>query len=300
MIQVIMVVLGCIILCYFANKQRIISDTVPAKYFRPSMDYYIVEAPLVRREIAYDANGNLSAVTDTDYDEYNRLTHRHVWKYDSDNNIFVEKYIQNYTYDKSYMYLDTMDPRYDYKIARKKFDLTGEEIHTEFYTEEEGEDKLISYSTKIKTKFEKSTRIRRSWVDDYNQSFILKEIFDERGNVICRESWMTDEDKVSTFITEYKYGSDGKILSSKSSGDGVILDTTYTYNNKLLTKASTKEFFGPHSDINGTRVIEYEYDSDGKLVKETKYRINEDGRENEVTYIYEYEQDTNAKIPLAI
>jgi len=279
-------------------KESSISNPEVEKYRNPSMDIFVEEEPLVKREIVYDMKGNLLAVYDHEYDELKRETKLFYRYYENEE--LKPCYTYNYSYDDEYKYEEMIYHLLGDAVANKIYNNKGDDIKTEFYSDGE----LVSYNTNIEYETSGNTVISTYWIDSEENAQIHEVEYDDMGNEIRSTFSNVDGSERSEMLFDYDFDKNGNITKEvlTEHTDNAISYTitrNYVYENNLLMES--EEVSSSDSDI---KIKKYEYDAEGRCVKEvTSYKNSSDNsidKEKGNIIVYEYEVDLKKEISVKL
>ena len=269
------------------------------RYLYPGENVFVKEEPLVKRELVYDSDGDLIAVYDSEYDDYNRLSQYVYRRYDNEKRVLSKVHTYNYKYDNHFCYEEMIYHEYGDKKANTIYNDRYDTVLTEFYPNEE---ELVSTKTHYEYVVDNRIITRKSWVEEGKET-IREILIDKNGNIVSLRTtnW---ENEVNELRFYYEYDSDGRKIKEEreglnSEGNNINrVENYYTYQNGFLVKVSSVAYNNLESNGMKTvtnNTINYGYDENGRMIRKEDRTFSESeiGKiiSNGIISIYKYNLD---------
>lgn len=233
-------------------------------------DSKVTDVGILKSEVTYDSNGLLSSATDQDGNKVE-------YKYDGNKGTLTQ------TTDK----LDSKNP----VVTDYTYDSNTDQIKSVKQSDSNGNEYSIAYSYSSKSKL--LEKISRDGTD-----YSIK--YDEFGNKI-------DSKVGSQSLASYSYGANNGPLLSLTYGTGQNVSYAYDeFGNVETRKYNGKTAFNWYSDRGGNiirendylnkRLIDFTYDTTGRLVRQTVADSSVTGSSNKLLFGFEYSYDLNNNI----
>lgn len=265
-------------------------------------DICVIPEPLVRRQIRYNESGEILQIDEYEYDSKNRYTQIRTSQRDPETDEILLCFIYTYSYDDSFYYVDCTHVLDNNIVTRDIYDMHDNKTYTQLFASADKEIATLTYTYEYicDTEYKEEENCYDGESKDF--SHYAMHLYNENGDEIYYFIQYSDDD-VFTVTTEYEYNEQNQIIHAsyvfniedifKSS----TRDETYTYDENGALVEKIISFLNPYGDMSLQKISQYQYDEEGKMIREELRQISYNtitsdvGDEAVLVIVYEYDLD---------